>query len=335
MADKARRLTDEKLAKMEKHLSAVYSSVEKEIKDILIKKSQPFHEIADGLLERVKTSNTDKERKKAEKEYISFIKKEFVKSKDFKKVIEKLSVKFYETNKQSAEYINSQTPEIYQINYNSIGKSLQEDLVDYYFEDVSIEEILEYGNITKQTVSKEKDVKWNNKNFTKSILAGALLLLSVNQIVKRASKNVSNKNKNGAITHVGDMVTDAASKGSLDSMYMAEASGYESIKKVWMTAGDNRVRESHRDLDGVEVALDDLFPNGLSRPRDPNGASSEIYNCRCDLDYDVGQKKSRTRSARIGEVTGSYKKSSSFAGTESVEAPNISYKELMKWLKHR
>ena len=97
---------------------------------------------------------------------------------------------------------------------------------------------------------------------------------------------------------------------------------------------DNRTRHSHAALDGKEIPLDGIFDNGCSRPRDPNGRPEEICNCRCSLKYvRVGGEKGQTRSARQGEVTGSYKKSSSFKGTKSVEVENIPYKEFMKWRK--
>ncbi len=54
------------------------------------------------------------------------------------------------------------------------------------------------------------------------------------------------------------------------------------IKKVWHNMGDNRVRSSH--LFVASVLLDDPFIVGgveLQFPRDPNGAGSETFGCRC------------------------------------------------------
>jgi uncharacterized protein with gpF-like domain len=103
--------------------------------------------------------------------------------------------------------------------------------------------------------------------------------------------------------------------------------------KNWKTAGDSRVRDSHAAIDGEEVDINALFSNGLKRPKDPNGRPEEVYNCRCTILWDG--TRGATRSARQGEVTGSYKKSSSFKGTKSVEVANMSYKDLMKWLNKK
>jgi uncharacterized protein with gpF-like domain len=55
--------------------------------------------------------------------------------------------------------------------------------------------------------------------------------------------------------------------------------------KTWMTQGDDRVRESHAELDGVEIPLDEVFDNGLMFPGDQDGDPEEVINCRCTLLY--------------------------------------------------
>jgi uncharacterized protein with gpF-like domain len=67
----------------------------------------------------------------------------------------------------------------------------------------------------------------------------------------------------------------------------AGAVAKKDIKKVWISAGDNRTRDSHAEINGVAVGIDERFPNGLLYPLDPAGDASEIINCRCILDYDV------------------------------------------------
>jgi len=55
--------------------------------------------------------------------------------------------------------------------------------------------------------------------------------------------------------------------------------GVERIE--WLSARDNRVRDSHQDVDGEVVMLGDKFSNGLLYPLDPSGPPEEIVNCRC------------------------------------------------------
>lgn len=81
---------------------------------------------------------------------------------------------------------------------------------------------------------------------------------------------------------------DEAAQQGLD----ANAIQVENLKMVWRTAGDRRVRDSHRSMNGQAVAKGDLFTTGtgakLRFPGDPNGPPHEIINCRCyrELKYD-------------------------------------------------
>ena len=55
------------------------------------------------------------------------------------------------------------------------------------------------------------------------------------------------------------------------------------LKKGWMTAGDDRVRDSHAAINGEVIDSDEKFSNGLSHPRDTNGSASDVIQCRCSL----------------------------------------------------
>lgn len=331
--DKAHRLTDKKLEEMEKRLSAIYSDSEKKIQSKMLDFAKSIEGRASELLNAIKQAKTENEAKKAKNDYIQYFKKEVVKSKAFKDLSKEIAIDLFNTNTESSAFINSKTPEIYALNYNWINQQLSKDIPDFVAQEITAKEADEYGELTKQTVSKSKDTKWNENNIKKSVVVGASLLLGAKAIMKRSAKLTVEKNRNSASMHNSGMGTDAENKARLDGMYWAEYLGNK-MEKVWIATLDNRTRDSHAMLDGASVPLDDVFDNGLERPRDPNGIPSEICNCRCSLKYrDVGGIKGNTRFARQGEVAGSYKKSSSFEGTKSIEIPNMSYKEFMKWRK--
>lgn len=60
------------------------------------------------------------------------------------------------------------------------------------------------------------------------------------------------------------------------------------VEKIWLTVGDDRVRDTHEDLAGVSVGVNDrfytydgdsaLFPGGFSN-------AQNNVNCRCWLEY--------------------------------------------------
>jgi len=80
----------------------------------------------------------------------------------------------------------------------------------------------------------------------------------------------------------------------------------QDVQKRWHSAGDNRVRHTHRVLNGQAVGIDDVFqsPSGamLRYPGDPRAPISEISGCRCWCEYDVdyiaaGLRRYRARAA--------------------------------------
>ena len=333
MADKAHRLTDEKLEEMEKRLSAIYSRAEKTVQKKMADYAKSIDEKSEELLQAYKDAETEGEKQKAKMAYIRFYRK-LVKSKEFSILSANVADELYKANVEASAYINSQTPSIYALNYNYINAEMANDIDGFIPQEITDTEAEKYSGYTQQTVDKKKDTAWNKDNLKNSVLAGSLLLLGASAIMKRSANSAVEKNRNSASMHNSGMGTDAENRARLDGMHRAEDMG-NSITKIWISTLDNRTRDAHADRDGEEIALDDEFAPGLSRPRDPNGAPEEICNCRCSLKYGVGQSKGKTRSSRIGTVTGSYKDDRSFRGTKSVEIANMSYKEWMKWRKNR
>ena len=330
MADKAHRLTDEKLEEMEKRLSAIYSRAEKTVQKKMADYAKTIDEKSAELLQAYKDAETEEEKRKVKKAYIRFYRK-VVKSKEFVSLSANVADDLYKANVEASAYINSQTPSIYALNYNYINAEMAKDIDGFKPQEITDTEAEKYSGYTKQTVDRKKDTDWNKDNLKKSVLAGSLLLLGAYAIMKRSANSAVEKNRNSAYRQNIDMGGDAETKARLDGMYWAEYLGNR-MHKAWIATLDNRTRHSHATLDGVDIPLDEIFDNGCARPKDPNGRPEEICNCRCSLKYvRVGGEPGRTRSARQGTVTGSYKKDSSFKGTKSIEVPNMSYREFMKW----
>lgn len=56
-------------------------------------------------------------------------------------------------------------------------------------------------------------------------------------------------------------------------------------EKTWRTMKDEFVRDSHKDLEGMTIPINEYFQNGLLYPHDINGDESEVLGCRCSLTY--------------------------------------------------
>lgn len=329
MADKAHKATDKQIESMERHLNSVYKAEQKRLSKQLRTYAAQLTEKSNELLAEIEAAESIRDRQAAKLKYTEFYRKA-IKSKEFKQLSKAVADSLYAVNVQSAKEANAKTAEIYALNYNYIGKDLDKSIKQYDFKTVTAEDADKYGNLTKQTVDKQKDTEWNEKNLAKSVLVGAALYLTADRIFDRSAKTVVNRNLSTAKMNASGMLSDAENKGRFDSIQRTNDEGFK-VNKVWKATLDNRTRDSHANLDGVSIPIDDVFANGLLKPRDPNGELSEICNCRCCLGTDVGQTKGATRAYRSGDVTGSFKKSSSFSDTESKTVSNMTYKEWMKW----
>lgn len=65
----------------------------------------------------------------------------------------------------------------------------------------------------------------------------------------------------------------------------------QDIVKIWRSAGDNRVRHTHRVLNGKSAVMDGYFFSqsgaALRFPGDPRAPISETSGCRCRLQYKI------------------------------------------------
>lgn len=72
----------------------------------------------------------------------------------------------------------------------------------------------------------------------------------------------------------------------MESKIEAGRQAKENILKTWVTARDEKVRDSHNILDGVTLQLDEYFTSGLGntalRPGEFNDPADDV-NCRCSL----------------------------------------------------
>ncbi|GGE18187.1 hypothetical protein GCM10011390_41710 [Aureimonas endophytica] len=80
---------------------------------------------------------------------------------------------------------------------------------------------------------------------------------------------------------------DDAIRQQIDSGKIAN----EDVTKRWRSAKDERVRLTHRILDGKSAPMDGFFvsPSGamLKHPCDPSAPASEVVGCRCFMVYEV------------------------------------------------
>jgi SPP1 gp7 family putative phage head morphogenesis protein len=290
MADKAHRLTDEKLEEMEKRLSAIYSRAEKEI-------TKKYNDLLQKIaIEDRKKRELVKSGKLSEDEYKKWRQKKLLYEKQAKERANEIAAELSSVNEMAMAYVNGKLPEIYGLNYNAIENTIDE-IGGYSFSLVDADTVRNLA-LNDETllpykyIDGKKDIRWNTKKVNAEVLQGILQGESIPDIAKRLSR-VTEMNKTAAIRNARTMVTGAENKGRLDSHKRAEEDGII-LEEKWVATKDGRTRHSHAVLNGETKKTNETFSNGLEYPGDPSGRPEEVYNCRCTMTAKVlGFKKVR------------------------------------------
>lgn len=131
-------------------------------------------------------------------------------------------------------------------------------------------------------VDKAADMAYNKSRINSIVLSGILRGQSMDGMAFTLA-NLSKTNMSGALRSIRTAVTSAENGGRLSRLQAIEADGVTGLGKQWLATGDDRTRESHMAVNGEIVKPQERFSNGLLFPGDPNGAASEVYNCRCSV----------------------------------------------------
>ena len=282
MADKAHRLTDEKLEEMEKRLSAIYSRAGKEIQ-----------KTADEYFSKFAKQDEDKRKlleqgKITEEEYTKWRKGKVMYGKRFAEMKEQCAKQLLNVNQTALAYVNGQLPEVYAINYNAL-ESAVDGVGGYSFTLVDADTVrnlavTDTSLLPYKKIDPAKDIPWNMKKINAETLQGILQGESMDKIAKRMM-NVQEMNKTQAIRSARTIVTGAENKGRQDSYKRAEKDGIV-MKREWIATNDSRTRHWHAELDGVEVDIDEPWVNEFGEimyPGDPSADPANTYNCRCSM----------------------------------------------------
>lgn len=289
MPDIAHAKTDRKIEQMEKRLSGIYSGSA----DIIEKKAADYFRQFERL--------DEKKRKQVEAgtlteaEYKRWRKNKLLYAERFKTLQNQIATEMLNVNKTAIAYVNGQLPEVYAINYNSIGETV-DGVGGYSFAMVDSNTVKELATrnsrlLPYKYIDQRKDRKWNMQNVHRSVLQSILTGESIPDMAKRL-RGVEEMNRTQSIRTARTLTTVAENKGRQDGMEQAVADGII-IEKFWIRTHDARTREEHieagrRYTESRSIPIDKPFYVGgqyLMHPGDSSmGASgSNIYNCRCTM----------------------------------------------------
>jgi hypothetical protein len=303
MADKAHILTDKKLEEMEKRLSAIYSTAQKDIQ----KKADEYF----GKFKKDDAEKRElvKQGKLTDEEYKTWRQNKIMYGKRFTAMKEDIAKQLLNVNQTATAYINGELPEIYTLNYNALADSV-DGVGGYSFTLVDRDTVKNLAITDKsllpfRELDPAKDIPWNMKAINSEVLQGIMQGESIPDMSKRIfgeimktskTKGLTDKemgallkrNKDAAIRSARTIVTGAENKGRMDSYKRAQDDGII-LQKEWISTNQaGRTRDWHFSdaFDSLIVDIDKPFHNekgDIMFPGDPTASGANLYNCRCSM----------------------------------------------------
>lgn len=191
------------------------------------------------------------------------------------------------TNQEAMKVVREQLEKTFELNANYTAYQIETKarIVDVFdlVDKPTIERIMKQRPdlFPQPSVNVAIDQLWNRKQLNGAILQGILNGESIPKIAKRLSE-VAIKDYKVAVRNARTATTGAENGGRVYSYERAEEMGIE-LEQEWLATLDGRTRHSHRQLDGEKIKVGGTFSNGCKFPGDPDGAPSEVQNCRCTL----------------------------------------------------
>ena len=285
MSDLAHRKTDKKLEEIEKRLSAIYSDAQKDIQKKADEYFDKFKKADEKKRELVKQG------KLTEEEYQQWRKNKIMYGKRFTAMKEDIAKQLLNVNQIATAYINGEIPDIYALNYNALGSSVN-DMGGYAFNLIDPDTVRNLATtdtslLPFRELDPAKDIPWNMKAINSEVLQGVLQGDSMEDIAKRIA-TVQKMNEAAAIRAARTIVTGAENKGRLDSYKRAESDGVV-LQKEWLSSDQpGRTRKWHlpEAFDSLVVDINKPFKNAVGEimfPGDPSADGANVYNCRCSM----------------------------------------------------
>lgn len=280
-ADRAHRLTDRELKNLEEKIAKAYKQAYDGIAEKTDKYFIQFAKLDKEMAQKVK------DKKITVSQYREWRKNKMLIGKRWNNMLEVIGKDMLNTEKIAMSYVNDTKLDVYAINANFATYQIEHDSrIDtsftLYNKDTVKMLIKENPRLLPNyKPNEEKLLLWNKQHINSAITQAILQGKAIPDVAKSLEK-VTDMDKRAAVRNARTAVTCAQNKARFDSYERAEELGIK-MKKVWLATLDDRTRESHVDLDGEEVDINEKFSNGLMFPADPDGEPAMVYNCRCRM----------------------------------------------------
>ena len=312
-SDLGHKLTDKKLAKLERRIATLYREAGEELQATIDAYFEQFKKRDEEMKALIGTVQNGKEWTEAD--YKQWRLNQIGRGERYQAMQDKVALRATDANAVAVSYTNDATPGIYSLNRNYAAYTIEQVAgnigFDLWDEQTVKRLMVEQPDLMpyyppKRALKRGIDLEYGKKQITKSVTSSILQGKSIKHMADDLQKRITTMSRDSAIRTARTAATGAQTAGRMDSYAAAEKMGIK-LKKEWLATLDSRTRHSHAMLDGEQVAQDKKFSNGCRFPGDPQGPPWEIYNCRCTLvaaveGVDTSTAQRRARNADTGQT---------------------------------
>lgn len=284
--DYAHKLTDERLAELERRIAKIYEQAAGELSETVKMYFEKFEKRDAAMQEKLKNGEI------TEQQYKQWRLAQIGRGKRFTAMRDKVAERYTNANETAVAYVNDATPGIYSLNRNYAAYKIEQvsDKADFtLWDEQTVKRLIaEQPDLMpyyppQRAVQRGIDLKYGKQQITASVTSSILQGKSIPKIANDLQQRMQDMNRTSAIRTARTAVTGAQNAGRLDTYRAAQDMGIK-LKKQWLATLDNRTRHAHAMLDGQTVDVDKPFKvDGyeLMYPGDTSAPGYLVYNCRC------------------------------------------------------
>lgn len=272
-------------AEIEEKIKGVYGTAAKELKEKLGSLEKAY---ADRLAKKQKELA---EGKITQDELKAWVRSQLLRQKQVKDQIDQCTGVLLHANEKALGIVNQEQLGVFAENANfqeyQINRDTGLNLMFSVYDEHSVERLIRDNPdmLPPKMVNGKKDKAWNQTRITSAVTQAIIQGESIPALAKRIAAESAGGNAAAMMRYARTAMTAAQNAGRVEMLHRAQGLGVK-CRKRWMATLDSRTRDSHQEMDGEVVGVDDEFSNGLLYPGDPNGAPGEVYNCRCTMTYE-------------------------------------------------
>lgn len=328
--DYAHKLTDERLAELERRVSKIYEQAAGELSETVKTYFEKFEKRDAAMQEKLKNGEI------TEQQYKQWRLAQIGRGKRFTALRDKVAERYTNANETAVAYVNDATPGIYSLNRNYAAYKIEQvsDKADFtLWDEQTVKRLIaEQPDLMpyyppKRALQRGIDLKYGKQQITAGVTSSILQGKSIPKIANDLQSRMQDMNRTSAIRTARTAVTVAQNAGRLDTYRAAQDMGIK-LKKRWLATLDNRTRHAHAMLDGQTVDIDKPFKvDGyeIMYPGDTSAPGYLVYNCRCTQIAEIdGEDTSSGGRRAIDPETG-----------KSVLVKDMTYAEWAGWKKEQ